>query len=179
VSGYDYPAFLESVRRVRRTAPTGCYYCDVVLPETCGPAATRAMQRLCEERSAFVVDAHHVIPKQVLKREFPEGAVHVREAVHGVAGLVLGESRWLPYDARLALVPPGGDPATWKEHVRTLDDLLMDERNGVLLRRYCHDQIEARNRSIPLLHVPESVIDFANELGLGWYLDKMDDRRTG
>lgn len=177
MSGYDYAAFLAAVQAQRRTAPTGCFYCDVVLETTCGPAATRSMQKMCAERSGYVVDAHHVVPKQVLKREVPNGVIRVREAVHGVAGLVLGEPRWLPYDPRLPLVPPG-DQGDWREHARTLDDLLMDPCNGILVRRYHHDQLEARHRAIPRDRLPEETVAFAGELGLGWYLDKMDDRRT-
>lgn len=140
MSGYDYPAFLAAVQRQRRTAPTGCFYCDVVLETTCGPAATRSMQALCAKVSGFVVDAHHVVPKQVLKREHFGGALEARS--------------------------------------RELDDLLMDARNGVLLRRYHHDLVEARSVAIPKLLLPEETLAFAVELGLDWYLDKMDDRRT-
>lgn len=138
MSGYDYPAFLDAVRRERRTGPTGCFYCDIVLEMTCGPAAVRSAQERCAKVSGFVVDAHHAgVPKQVLKREFPHG-----------------------------------------DEDRALDDLLMDPRNGVLLRRYHHDLIEARTVSIPLVALPEATLQFVDELGLRWYLDKMDDRRT-
>lgn len=182
---YDYGLFLQAVRERRRPAtatsrglsPTGCFYCDHVLHTVCGPGSAQALRRLCEQRSGGLLDAHHLIPKGALKREFPEGVIRVREAVHEVAGLVLGEPRWLRYDARLPLVPPGGDPAKWREHTRPLDDLLMDPRNGVLVRRYHHDALEARALVIPKALLPADALEFAVELGLDWYVDKMQ-RRT-
>lgn len=155
MSGYDYAAFLKAVRLQRRTAPTGCFYCDVVLETTCGPAETRRLQRVCEERSSYVVDAHHAgVPKQLLKREFP----------HGV------------YVSSTMMEPLLSPPLPNEDgRFRSLDDLLMDPRNGVLLRRHHHDLVEVRG--IPKVLLPAETLAFAGELGLGWYLDKMDERR--
>lgn len=136
---YDYGRFLQAVRERRRPAtatsrglsPTGCFYCDHVMHTVCGPGAAAALRRICEQRSGGLLDAHHLIPKQVLKREFP----------HGV------------------------------------NDLLMDPRNGVLVRRYHHDALEARAAVIPKALLPADALEFVAELGLDWYVDKMQ-RRT-
>lgn len=153
VSGYDYAAFLAAVRRQRRTAPTGCWVCDVL---EAGHA--RTLKR-CERMSGGIVDAHHVVGKSTLKREFPRGAQ---------ASSAEGPWSPTPRAGRGRLLPAARD----------LDTLLMDPRNGILVRRYHHDQVESRMRVIPAASLPAETVAFAEELGLGWYLDKMDDRRT-
>jgi hypothetical protein len=121
-------------------------------------------RRVCRERSRGVLDAHHVaVPKQALKREFPEGVVRTQEG-------------WVRYDPRLALTPPDLPPERWREACRTLDDLLMDPRNGVLVRRYHHDALEGRRLVIPRALLPLDAEEFVAELGLGWYVDKMQRR---
>lgn len=129
--------------------------CDVLTPAP----ADRAR---CWRVSGGIVDAHHVVSKQLLKREFPRGIVLP------------------PAPPMMTFVAEAEIPrADLLEPVRpqSLDDLLMDPRNGILVRRYHHDALEHRRVVIPADRLPESVIEFAGELGLGWYLDKMDKRR--
>lgn len=67
---YDGELFLQSVlsefaddRRVRRYG--GCWVCAYV-------AAWPSQRRMCEYVSHPRLDAHHLLPKQVLRRELPE-----------------------------------------------------------------------------------------------------------
>ncbi len=120
---YSYPEFLANVAG---RFPLGfCWGC-VVQPderERCG-------------RDSISVDAHHVLPKQLLKREFA------------------GEE---------------------------LERLLMDGRNGVLVRRYHHDAIEARMIVPSLRAVPAEAREFAAEHGLEHHLERIygQGRRRG
>jgi hypothetical protein len=124
VSVYSYPLFVGRVVRLEGRAI--CWACVTIAAHE---------EKKCRFRS-MELDAHHVLPKQLLKREFPRR--HVRE----------------------------------DGSVRTLDDLLMDPRNGLLLARYHHDALEARMLVVPRSRLPVRVEEFAGELGLGWYLDR-------
>lgn len=151
LSGYDYVAFMAEVARMPWS--TGCFVCDVVLPTRYAPAVA-SERRQCAQRSGDLWDAHHcAVPKQVLKREFPAGVAFV------------GGLRESPDDESLAPFSR-----------RRLDDLLMDPRNGVMVRRYHHNQLEARQVVVPKEVLPGEMMDFVRELGLEWYVDKMQRR---
>lgn len=181
MSGYDGAEFLRRVQAHQlhergRTTPTGCFYCDVVLPTTCGPSATASMRALCIKVSGPHVDAHHAgAPKQVLKREFPRGARPARAAVGGAALDAEVRDRIVGRPREQLYVPArrGEEP-----FARELDDLLMDARNGVILRRYCHDLIEAAARAIPVVLLPADTLEFVDELGLRWWLENRGARRA-
>lgn len=51
-------------------------------------------------------------------------------------------------------------------------DYIMDKRNRVPVCRYDHESHESRHRPILRSELPASVFDFAEELSLGWYLDR-------
>lgn len=109
---------------------------------------------LCR-RMAGPVDAHHVVPKARIKQAFPHG----------------GEITWLETEKGHAILEPrtpGEESAVWLE----LGELLMDERNGIPVRRYHHDALEQRAVSFAVGAWPEGVRDFAAEHGFVW-----DDRK--
>lgn len=112
----------------------------------------------CEYMSAGLLDAHHVLPKQVLKREFPFGGrLRVRE--HG--------EPVLPWEAS----PRGWEPDLGWDTI-TLAEIVWDPRDGVPLRRYHHDAVEHGQLHIPRVVLPDAVENFASELGLTWLLDR-------
>jgi hypothetical protein len=156
---YSYVEFADAVRRHRMAQGRQglpCWVCSKMgVGLDLGVRREVAEQRECEARS-MVVDAHHLIPKQVLKRE---------------AGAPI------PGMLRLAVAP---ECAPGEEAFRELDAALMDPRNGVLVRRYHHDALEARRIVVPKRLWPVDALEFAEELGLGWWVDKMTDnaRRT-
>lgn len=53
-----------------------------------------------------------------------------------------------------------------------LREVLWDPRNGIPVRRYCHDLLERCMFRIPRLRLPASVEEFAGDVGLDWYLDR-------
>jgi hypothetical protein len=157
---YDGAEFLQRVRAHQlhergRTSPTGCWVCDVL------EAEHGFTQRRCERISGGVVDAHHLLPKQVLKREAPRG-------------IVMFDGAWVWPEVMEAHVNEEG---RGNYRRRKLDDLLMDPRNGILVRRYHHDQLERRLRAIPLDKMPADALEFADELGLRWWLENQESRR--
>lgn len=123
VPGYDYGEFLANV--LGRFPRGFCWGC-VVQPDE---------RERCEADS-MCVDAHHVLPKQLLKRE------------RGTA---------------------------------QLGRLLMDGRNGVPVRRFHHDAIEARMIVPSLRAVPREAQEFATEHGLTVHLERIygQGRRRG
>jgi hypothetical protein len=139
VTGYRYSDFLLDVmqewrgdRRLRDAG--GCWVC----------AYGGDVDRLrCVRMSAARIDAHHVLPKQLLMREFPRG-------------VVLEDGGWRAARAHET------DVDAW----RTLPALLMDARNGMPLRRYHHDALEAKQLVVPWRKLPAPAIEFAGELGL-------------
>lgn len=82
----------------------------------------------CVDRSRGILDAHHVIPQRVIKRNV--------------------------------------DP-------ELVTQALADSRNGVMLARYHHDQVEAHMTRIL---IPDQVVAFAADYGLSWWIDKYLDR---
>lgn len=142
---YSYSEFLANVAG---RFPSGfCWGC-VVQPderERCG-------------RESVAVDAHHVLPKQLLKREFPGGVVLFDGRAEGVP------VRFNP-DVELT------DTVTFER--RSLDALLMDGRNGVIVRRFHHDAIEGRAVVPSLRAVPLQAREFAAELGLEHHLERI------
>jgi hypothetical protein len=55
---------------------------------------------------------------------------------------------------------------------RSLRQLVDDERNLLDLRRWHHFQWENSRVRIPRLWLPADAVEFADELGMGWYLDR-------
>lgn len=146
---YHYPTFRERVlSETRARGRVVCIGC-VVQPDE---------KEKCESVSV-AWDAHHVLPKQLLKREFKYGAALTwNETPEG-----LGIWRAIgPYEVDV------DTPATL-----TLDDLLMDPRNGVAVRRHHHDAIENRVIFPSVRALPKAARDFARELDLWHELERI------
>lgn len=157
VEGYDYELLLRLVLQEWRLP---CWVCSL---EGQG-AGGRAEVARCESVSGDVVDAHHVLSKQFLGREFPHGAWRMA-----------GGDLVRAYHSRRIDVPDMvraviGDPEARQV---SLGALLMDRRNVVPVRRYHHDAIERRMWSPLIEQVPAPVIEFAAELGVGWQLERV------
>jgi hypothetical protein len=133
---------------------TGCWVCDVLAP---GAAEIHR----CRELSAGILDGHHVLPKQLLKREFPRGAVEVHWDGGGVGW---GRDPGLPPYRPEAGVTPAPR--------RSLEELLWDPRVGVPVRRWHHDQWENARLSVPRASLPAEVETFAEEVGLQWWIER-------
>lgn len=164
VTAYSYEEFLRRVQahqlHVRgRTGPTGCWVCDTpevfLSREEQGRMGRRALQIQARERcrivSGGIVDAHHLLPKRLLRKESPD-----REVIR----------------------VPGREFDALERSYRPLDVALMDPRNGILVRRYHHDALEGRALAIPKELWPDDALAFARELGLEWWIDNMESRRT-
>lgn len=106
------------------------------------------------------MDAHHLLPKQRLKREFPWGAYVYED---GTVDRVLAEHR--------RVIPPNAEEVNGVR-VISLERILWDPRNGVPLSRWHHDEIEQRRLVVPRVKLPAAVELFAAELELGWMLDR-------
>lgn len=177
VEGYEYDVFLERVRR--RWPRMACWVCERLLPCVLPQGALAGEVRRCREQS-MVIDAHHLCPKSKLKREFPHGAVYAVDLDPSTGAPVLDESRigWRPFDPRLAYcVLPGALLP------RSLGEILMDDRNGVPVRRFHHDALEARLLAgrpldVPRGMLPPAVFEFAVELGLVPLLEKVYPKET-
>ena len=158
-----YPEWVMALRRAHRASRghgqrhSGCWVCDVL------PSVTEMDRERCLRLSIGApgtvngFDGHHVLPKQVLKREV----------------------RW-PID--VPNVRGGGvHPVMHGSYRVTLDEVLVDVRVGVPLRRWHHDQWENRRLHVPRRLIPVGVEEVALELGLDWWLDRTfgtNDRRT-
>lgn len=59
-----------------------------------------------------------------------------------------------------------------------METLLMDPRNGIIVRRHHHDQLESRHLAIPNVLLPADTLAFVDELGMRWYLDDLEGRRA-
>lgn len=172
MSGYDGREFLARVQvywadPARRTSPTGCWVCDHLDRFSRGwgdrPSMVRDERERCELVSGGIVDAHHLLGRRVLKRECRQGV----------------------------LLPPAPEMARWDGSVppaevpldpprrRSLDDLLMDPRNGIVVRRFHHDQLEGGGLAIPVALLPADAREFAEELGLLWVFENNEARRVG
>lgn len=174
MSGYDGAEFLARVQAHwaplgRRTMPTGCYVCDVVVPSL---GLTRGevigAQRRCRDVSGGIVDAHHLLPRQVLKRELPHGVYT------SLDGAVIPCRHSEPVDERIR-----GTELDPTPRLRSVGDLLMDPRNGIVVRRYHHDVLENSSLAIPVKALPAGAREFAEELGLMWWFENNEARRAG
>lgn len=114
----------------------------------------------CKHLSAGILDAHHVLAKSVLKREFPHGAYIYED---GSVDRVLAAHR--------RVISPNAEEVNGVRVV-ALDRIVWDPRNGVPVARWHHDQVEQRRRVIPRAVVPVPVEAFAAELGLTWLIDR-------
>ena len=103
----------------------------------------------------------HLVPRQLLRREFPKGAV---------LRVTVGDGRkWVPWRH--------GDP--FGEAYRTLRQLQDDERSwvpccgGPMGPGGHHGKLDqSRTLRIPRADLPSDVEEFAAELGLTWWLDR-------
>ena len=121
----------------RRDGPQACWGCHL-------QPWTRSR---CLSLSAGLYDAHHFIAKQTIKREFPHGALRLSGPLEP-----LGRN---------------DDPTLYQsERVVTTTELLIDPRNGVLMGRWHHDQLEARMLRPTFDDLPAAAVAFAVELGL-------------
>lgn len=167
VEGYDYRLLL--LRTMQAWPRTGCWVCDRLLPALTqerghhlppGPMYVPSLEREqehCKRTSGGTIDAHHLIPKQALKRTFPRGAKLTWQETSTGAGI------WLPIEA--VDVPWEDTP------VLPLGDVLMDVRNTVPVRRFHHDALEAgllhgRPLDVPRRLLPPAVVEFAGQYGL-------------
>jgi hypothetical protein len=146
VSGYDGAEFLARVRAhwaSRRTVPTGCWVCDVLLSACREPwqGALRDERRMCAERSGGIVDAHHCLPRRLIKQKARERH-------------------------------PLGEDAGW------VTEALSDPRNGIVVRRLHHDQLESGHLAIPKVLWPEEALAFARELDLEYWIDNREAKRA-
>lgn len=128
----------------------GCWGCELRPSE----------REECARQSGGVLDGHHILPKAVLKREFPHGAYIYED---GSVDRVLAAHR--------RVIPAG---ATEVNGVRVVDlaVLLADPRNGVPLARLHHDRIEQRIFNPTREQLPAGVEAFAAEFELTWWLDR-------
>jgi hypothetical protein len=145
-SGVIAPSGVSFWQEVTRDGRAKCFLCEVFPGE--------------KGQCAFLssgLDAHHVIPKQLLKREFRHGA------------------RCVLRKPGAAVEPWEPSPRDWESEpgwdTLTLDQILWDPRDGIPLGRYHHNQIEHDHARIPRELLPPAVEDFAAEMGLGWRLD--------
>lgn len=99
---------------------------------------------VCKKRTGL--QAHHVVAQNVLKNEFPHGAI-------------FAAGRWTPLDRWTAI--DESDP------VRTLQQLLWDPRNGVpVCTEPCHRRHTDHVALIPAASLSAAALRFAAELGL-------------
>lgn len=145
---YVYADFRVAVLRQaggeRRRVCIGC----VVQPDE---------RERCEHVSGGMWDAHHVLPKRLLKDRFPLGAQLTWHETPEGLGI------WQPVERG---VDPDGPTLT-------LDDLLMDTRNGVAVRRYHHDAIENRMIFPSVRGLPKEARDFARVHDLWHELERI------
>lgn len=163
MSGYDGAEFLALTRAYwarRRTTPTGCWVCDVLVPglfpvewAISRPSGERIIadaRARCEHASGGVVDAHHLVPRRVIK------------------GLAQGE--------RVRL--PGLEVGDRGQVLYGVETVLMDPRNAILVRRYHHDALEGAALAIPKVLWPEEALAFARELDLEYWIDNREAKRA-
>lgn len=146
-AGYDYEAFREGIRFLDGL---DCW-----------------VRRLLEERQlehpldwsasaltcAGELDGHHIgISKNRLKQEFPNGAFFDNGKAHPVLAT--------------------SDPELITHRGISLAGILEDPRNGVLVCRRHHDMVEGPQLTILRNELPPRVFDFAEEYGLGGWLDR-------
>lgn len=152
VPGYDYLLF---GRRVAELHGPGCWIHRLLMNRP-GVEVPWGMV-MCDGG----IDAHHLAPKRLLKREFP----------HGVYIGCMGECYALkddrPFEVPEAVREVIGNP---EGRVRSLADLLNDGRNGVLGCRRHHDMVESAEVKIRRGELPAEFVEFATELGLDWFL---------
>jgi hypothetical protein len=153
VSGYDGAEFLARVRAYwasRRTSPTGCWVCDTLVPSNWGPIEATAFRARCASVSRGIVDAHHLVPRRVIKGLVQGGEVRLPGLEGGIRGQVFCG----------------------------LGTVLMDPRNAILVRRYHHDALEGAALAIPKVLWPEEALAFARELDLEYWIDNREAKRA-
>lgn len=112
---------------------------------------------------------HHLIPQRVLKDQFPEGALVI--AGYGAIRLLRKDAHaWhiaeLPFDLDLER----GTRLTI--HQRSLTSILRDMRNQVWVCATHHERVENARIEIPPIAFPPELHAFADELGMGSYLER-------
>lgn len=156
VPGYDYPAFLHAViigrghgcwvgglLRARREHWRRSRAPGDTMPPELDPALLGCQGQL---------DAHHLVPKQRIKREF-----------HRLNPL----DEW-PVRINRAWADGGSEFVSWE----SLAAMLMDARNGVIVCRRHHDLLERRLVVPARAELPRGVEEFAAVVGMGWSLDR-------
>lgn len=126
----------------------------------------------------------HLVPKQTLKREFPQGAVFVRE-------MGADAPSWLPYDPRMSFmiqydIPGGGFKAVGPVNEtaeasgpprRDQKEIVWDPR---CWRWMCggptglgghHGQYDAKQIRIPPEQVPPDLLAYLAEYDLEWMIE--------
>lgn len=145
MSGYSYAEFCQAVSALHGNS------CMVRLTLTWRKTLPPSSHLHCDGP----LDAHHVLPKRLLKRVFPHG-VYFAEGD--------GWRRTMPDQV--------GDYSIETGAARSLGDLLNDGRNGIPVCRRHHDLIENCAINLSRGELPHEVEEFAAELGLRWYLER-------
>lgn len=159
VVGYSYPEFCAAVEELHGRA---CWVRKVLQARV--DAGVQLPPGLL--RCAGAMDGHHLLPKQLLKREFPHGVF--LKTSPGFAPQA--DSIRLPGHVRtVERIVPGG---VAREQTMSLAGLLNDGRIGVPVDRRHHDMVEAKLIRIARVELPPEVEEAAAELGLGWFLDR-------
>jgi hypothetical protein len=154
---YDGAEFLTLTRLYwgapSRRLPGVCWVCEVLLPSAAmvarfgSPTAERAR---CVHVSGGIVDAHHLVPRRVIK------------------GVAQGDRVRLP-----GLEGNGRGQVAYG-----LGTVLMDPRNAILVRRFHHDALEHGTLAIPKVLWPEEALAFARELDLEYWIDNKEAKRA-
>ena len=118
---------------------TGCFLCELYP----GHAI------LCRNGSLGIVDRHHAVPQQRIKRQYPRGGW----VSSGFLLPVLKDAPASPLDI-------------------TLERLLADERNLIPLGRWHHMMLTNARVRIMREALPDAVEEFARFVGLQWSLDR-------
>lgn len=146
---YDYPRFLYAVARHRGRK---CWLRQLLLTrsqeemgEWSAMVREKGISVPMDERATDwrrfgdcdgPMDAHHLVSKQRIKRDWPHPL-------------------WFP----------DGD-------LPTTAAVLMDVRNGVIVCRRHHDLLERRLVVPSRAELPEDAVEFAEEVGMGWSIDR-------
>lgn len=157
MTAYNYALFCANVERIHGSA---CWVSRIVSQR---PMAIPTAWERCDGP----MDGHHLaVPKRMLKREFPKQAIWGRPWRQTVREQEAEPLRWHPFD------PRNDDLNRTAPRICDLGDLLNDGRNGVPACRHHHDLLENHILRLRREELPPQAEEFAQELGLGWWLDR-------
>lgn len=102
----------------------------------------------------------HLIPKQRIKREFPQGAVYATDGSGG-------EPSWIAFDSRMIFAAEGSP-----DKRRSLRLLQWDPRVWIPACHGHHGNLDSYVLRLERAELPAEVEEYAEEYGLGWSLDR-------